>query len=194
MNLLFTALLMLCGLGAAIFATTAAGRCGALALLSIGFGASAVWIRPQALPDAAWTSSIVAGAAAVEVFRRDFRWLAPLCGGALAGLWSALLQIQGLPPSGALTLAAAVPAVSAYLAVRRKTFAPEALRQEAMLAMLALSLAVAIIPEVMSGWRSALVLNRDPGNHPDPIIANWVLAGSAVSAVLGGIYSLLRRR
>ena len=194
MNLLFTALLMLCGLGAAIFATTTAGKRSSLIAMSIGFAAAVVLIRPQALPNPGWTGSIVAGIAALEVFRRDVRWLSPLCAGALAGLWSVLLQIQGLPLPAAVLVAAVVPAVSAYLAARRKGFAPQALREEAMLAMVALGLAVAIIPEITSGWQSALVLNREQGNSSNQIIANWVLVLSAVSVVLGGLYSLLRRR
>lgn len=193
-NLLFTALLMLCGLGAAIFAITAAGKRDGIAALAIGFAAAAIWIRPAALPDPAWTGSIAAAVALLEIFRRDVRLLAPFCGGALAGLWAALLQIQGLPPGAAMPVAGIVPAVSVILATRRGNFAPEALREEAMLAMVALGLAVAIIPEVTSGWHSALALNREQGNSSNQIIANWVLVLGAVSVVLGGLYSLLRRR
>jgi hypothetical protein len=194
MNLLFTALLMLCGLGAAIFATTAAGKRWSIVALAVGFTLATIFIRPEALPDPGWTGSIVAGVALLEVFRRDVRWLPLLCAGALGGLWSALLQIQGLPLAAAVPLAAVVPGAAAYLASSRKTFAPEALRDEAMLAMVALGLAVAIIPEVTSGWQSALALNRDQGSRPNQIIANWALVLSAGSVVLGGLYSLLRRR
>ncbi len=194
MDAIFTALLMLYGLGPASFAAAAAGRRGALAALFAGFGGAAIWISPRVLPDPGWIGSIAALAAAVELFRRRFRWLAPLCGGALAASGSALLQIQGLPPYAALPAAAALPAISAYLAVRRKEFAPAELREEAMLVTIALGLAVAIIPEMSAGWRSALALNREQGDSSNVIIADWVLVTTAVSLVLGGFHALLRRR
>ena len=185
---------MLSALGAAIFATTTAGRRNSIHAIWLGFGASAVLIRPEALPDPAWTGCTVAAIAALQIFRPDVRLLAPLCSGALAGFWSVLLQIQGLPLPAAVILAAALPAVSAFLAIRRPLFAPESLRQEAMLAMVALGLAVAVIPEVSAGWHSALALNRAETDSSNQIIANWVLVLSAASVVLGGFYSLLRRR
>jgi hypothetical protein len=196
LNLLFTALLMLCGLGAAIFATTGAGKRETLGFLALGFVAAAIFIRPEALPDTAWAGCIAAGVAALQIFRPDVRWLALLCGGALAGFWSALLQIQGLPLGSAMVLAGIVPAVSGFLVQRRHEFAPESLREEAMLAMVALGLAVAILPEVSAGWQSALALNREAAgsSSQNQIIANWVLVLSAASVVLGGLYALLRRR
>ena len=196
MNLLFTALLMLCGLGTAIFATTAARKRGALAALGLGFATGAVLIRPDVLPNASWTGGIVAGVAALQIFRPDVRFLAPLCGGALAAMWSALLQIQGLPPVAALILAGIVPALSAYLSGRREAFAPESLREEAMLALVVTGLVVAMIPEVSAGWRSALALNREEESAlaASQFLSGWVLVLSAASVVLGGLYSLLRRR
>jgi hypothetical protein len=199
LNLLFTALLMLCGLGAAIFATNGIGKRETLGFLALGFVSAAMFIRPEKLPDPAWIGGIVAAVAALRIFRPHIRWPGLLCGGALAGLWTALLEIQGLPLGAAMILAGIVPSASAYLTHRRAEFAPEALREEAMLALVALGLAVAIIPEVSAGWQSALALNREAeagatGPDQNQIIANWVLVLSAASVVLGGLYSLLRRR
>lgn len=165
-----------------------------MAALAAGFVIALILIRPEALPDPGWTGCLVAGVAALQIFRPDVRLLAPLCGGALAGMWSTLLRIQGLPLPAALLLAGIVPAVSLYLAARRPGFAPDALREDAMLAMVALGLAVATIPQVSAGWQSALALNREEKNSANTIIANWVLVLSAASVVLGGLYSLLRRR
>jgi hypothetical protein len=194
LNLLFTALLMLCGLGAAIFATSISGRRNSFHAIWLGFGSAAVLIRPEALPNAGWTGCIVAGVAALRIFRPDVRLLTPLCAGALAGLWSVLLQIQGLPWPAAIAAAASVPALSAFLSIRSPAFAPEALREEAMLAMLFMGFAVAVIPEVSAGWQSALALNREDSASTNRILANWVLVLSGASIVLGGLYSLLRRR
>src|SRR5688572_28071606 len=115
---------MLCGLGAAIFATTTAGKRISIHAIWLGFGGAAFLIRPDGVPDPGWTGCIVAGVAAMQIFRPDVRFLAPLCGGALAGFWSVLLRIQGLPLPVAILLAAVIPAVSAYLAIRRPAFAP----------------------------------------------------------------------
>jgi hypothetical protein len=196
LNLLFTALLMLCGLGAAIFATTGVTRRETLRLSAIGFVAASIFIRPDALPDPGWAGCIVAATAALRLIRPDIRWPALLCAGALAGFWSALLQIQGLPLGAAILVAGVIPAVSAFLTHRRPEFAPEVLREEAMAAMVALGLLVAILPEVSAGWQSAIALNRDSmdSSNQNQIIANWVLVLSAASLVLGGLYSLLRRR
>jgi hypothetical protein len=186
-------MLMLCGLGAAIFATTAT-RWDSAAAMAAGFGAAVVFIRPELLPDAGWTGSIVAVVAALHIFRRDVRFLGPICGGALAGIWSALLETQGLPREVSLAVAAMLPAVSALLTVKRPAFAPESLREEALLVMCALGLGVAMIPDILSGWRSALALNRQAQDNANHIIANWVLVLSAISVALGGLYSFLRRR
>jgi hypothetical protein len=194
LNLLFTALLMLCGLGSASFATTASGKRETIAALALAIVIAAARIPADALPDARWIGCVVAAVAAIQIFRTDVRWIGPLCGGALAGLLGALVQIQGLPFAIGVLLAAAVPSVSAYLSGRRPKFAPEALREEAMLAIVALGLAVAVIPGINAGWQSALALNRDAGISSSQTIANWVLVLSAASVVLGGLYSLLRRR
>jgi hypothetical protein len=165
-----------------------------LAALVVGFAAAAALIRPQALPPAAGTGWIVALIAALFLGRPKTTILPGVCGGFLAALWSALLQIQGLPRLAALTVAGIVAATSVYLATKRASFAPDALKQEAMLVMIVLGLAVAVIPEISAGWQSALALNREERNSAEQIIANWVLVLSAVSVVLGGLYSLLRRR
>ncbi len=191
---LFTALLMLCGLGAVTFAAKAARRREVFPGLALALAIPASGIPPEAIPDARWIGSIAAAVAAIEIFRPNARWIASLCGGALAGLLGLLLQAQGLPFPVGVLLAVAVPSVAAYFSLRRTGFAPEALRQEAMLATLALGVAVAVIPGVTSGWQSALALNRDEVSSSNHIIANWVFLLGAASVALGGLYSLLRRR
>lgn len=185
---------MLCGLGAASFATTAAGKRQSLTVLLLAFVGGAVFLRPEALPPAAWTGCIVAVAATLYLFRPETTIATSLCGGFLAALGTALLQIQGIPWPLALILFGIVPGISAYLATKRPVFAPDTLRQEAMLLMIALGLAVAMIPEISSGWLSAEALNRSERSNVDQVIATWVFVLVAASLVLGGFYSLLRRR
>jgi hypothetical protein len=195
MNLLSAGLLMLCGLGAVTLTVTARQRLevgGALLVSILIVGAR---IPVERLPDARWIGCVVAGVAVVLVFRPTVRWLGPLCGGAIAGLLGGLLEAQGVAFSIAAPAAVLFPAASAYCSLRKPGFAPDDLRQEAILATAALGLTVAVIPEVTAGWQSALALNREQENGgPNQIIANWVLVLSAASLALGGLFSLLRRR
>ena len=184
---------MLCGLGSASFATTATRRGEILPVLSMAVVITA-FFPATALPDARWIGFIAAAAAAIRIFRPDARGIGALLGGMLAGVLGALLRSQEVPPAVCILLAAAVPSVSAYLSKSHPRFAPEKLHEEAMLATMALGLAVAVIPEIASGWQSALALNREEGPGSNQIIANWVFVLSAASVALGGLYSLLRRR
>ena len=184
---------MLCGLGSTILATTAATKWDAAALAA-GYAASTAFTFTSTLPDAAWTGVAVAFVAALRIFRPRVPLLAPACGGVLAGITSALLQAQGLPAPLALSLSAAVLAMSALLTAKLPAFAPEALREEALLVAVGLGLAVATLPEISAGWHSALVLNREEQHSANHVIANWVFVLSAASVALGSLYSLLRRR
>lgn len=162
--------------------------------MAAGFAASAAFTFTSTLPDAAWTGVVVAVVAALRIFRPRVAFLAPACGGVLAGITGALLQTQGLPAALALTLSGAVLAMSALLTAKLPAFAPEALREEALLVAVGLGLAVATLPEMSAGWHSALVLNREEQHSANQVIANWVFVLSAASVALGGLYSLLRRR
>jgi hypothetical protein len=193
LNLLFTALQMLCALGTTILATTVATRWDACAMLA-GFAASALFSVTEQLPDAAWTGAVVALVAAVRIFRPGIRLLAPMCGGALAGVWAAIIQTQGIAPPVGLAVTGTVLVASALCTAKLPGFAPESLREEALLVTVALGIVVAVLPEMSAGWQSALVLNREEQTSSNHVIANWVLVLSAASVALGGLYSLLRRR
>jgi hypothetical protein len=193
LNLLFTALQMLCALGATILAATVATRWD-LSAMAVGFAASMWFAVTGQIPDAALTGVAVALVAALKIFRPKIPFLAPMCAGALAGVWAAIIQTQGAPVSVALTITGMVAAVSALCTAKLPAFAPENLREEALLVTVALGLATAMLPEMSAGWQSALVLNREQQASSNYIIANWVLMLSAASVALGGLYSLLRRR
>lgn len=195
-NLLFHALWMLCGLGTVIFATAASRRWYGLGALALGFAVAVLSFPSERLPDPVWTGVLVALAAVLQLVRPGQIALTAVCGGALAGVWSSLLRIQGLPLPPALMLAAALPAISVWLAARRPAFAPAAVREEALLAVFGLGLAVAMAPGVLAGWRSALALNVsiDENSHVNQIVPAWTLLLGGASVALGGLYSLWTRR
>jgi hypothetical protein len=194
MSPLLTAVLMLCGLGAVTLMASSARRLEVCGALAISLVIAAARIPTEYLPDARWIGCVVAAVATVLVFRPNIRWIGPLCAGVLAGLLGGLLQAHGVLFWMAVPGAILLPVAAAYCC-SKPGFAPDDLRQEAMVATAVLGLTVAVIPEVSAGWQSALTLNRGGATGgSNQIIANWVLVLSVVSAALGGLYSLLRRR
>ena len=164
--------------------------------LPVGFVTATVWLGPTQEPDPAWVGGTVALVAGLSLGWPDPRMqsLTGVASGALAGVWGVLLQRQGLPVVPALVLAASLPAAAVFLTVRRATFAPTALKEEALLAMCGLGLAVAVGPTVATGWGSAGALNLDPAAGVRQVAETWVILLSGVSIGLGGWYSLRRRR
>lgn len=194
LNWLFHALWMLCALGTTVFATASTRTRLALPALMLGFLVSAVWVRPERLPDAVWVGGLVALVAVLQLVRPDRAdVLTMISSGVLAGVWISLLEIQGLPRALAWAIGGALPVVSAALTARRPAFAPAALREEALLVVLALGAVVATVPSVLEGWRSAVALNVTDKSGPNALVPMWTLWFLGTSVALGGVYSLWRR-
>ena len=179
---------MVCGLGAATLATTVTGRRD-VAVLMAGFVVATIWLRPQPV----WIGGIVALVALVGLGWPRLGPLKAVVAGALAGLWVHVLQSYGLPGWSAVPLAAAVPGTVVVLAHRSPRFAPRALREDALLTICALGLVVAASPTLSTGWRSAVVMNLEPGSGAQPTTGLWVPLGLGAVVSLGGLYTLWRR-
>ena len=189
---------MLCALGSVVFATATAsidaglGRATSWIALGAGFGLT-IWLGSDRTIDASWIGGIVVLVAAWQLGRPG-RALAMIgAAGALAGLWALLLQAIGLPGFLAVPGAAFAPIVSAYLSMRISRFAPDLLREEAMLAVLILALVVGMAPTVSQGWQSALALNMTEKGGASTPVPLWMLSLVGASMTLGGLYSLWRR-
>lgn len=194
LNWLFHALWMLCAFGTTVFATASARTRLALPALMLGFLVSAVWVRPERLPDAVWVGGLVALVAVLQLVRPGRADVLTIASsGALAGVWISLLEIQGLPSALALAIGAALPVASAVLTARRPAFAPVALGEEALLVVLALGAVVATVPSVLEGWRSAVALNVTDRSGSNTLVPIWTLWFLGTSVTLGGVYSLWRR-
>lgn len=193
MTLLFLALWMLCGFGAAVFAAVAARGWWTVGIAVAGFVLGAVSAGPDLAVDPSWVATLAALVAVLALAWPGHWVLTALACGALAGIWSALLQAQGLPPTAAVPAAAAVPALSAWLANRRPVFAPPRLRDEALLAVVVLGAAVAVAPGVLDGWRTALTLAVDARSVGQSVPA-WTVALSVGSLAGGGLYAAWSRR
>jgi hypothetical protein len=207
------ALWLLCGVGAAVFATVSRRPLDVLAAAA-GFVLAAAFAGRHGVPDPTWMGSATAVVAAAllatsgdqETARgtsaqsRVSVLVATGCGGALAALSGVLLHTEGFPIAAALTIGAVCPGVASYLAMTRTDFAPRAIREEALVLVLGLGISVATVPRLLDGWRSALALNVQ-----QPVAAGgvglalppWTLAVVAASIGIGGVcarFSRWRRR
>lgn len=191
----FHALWMLCALGAVVYAAAAAHRVGDLIALAIGFVIAAIAASPQRLPDPTWVGVISAGAAMVWLFRPRLSVLAAAWGGALGGMLTALTEVQGLHPAASIGPIVVLIAAVVWLTRLRPSFAPDALRDEALLAVSLLGLVVAVMPGVMDGWQAAANLTIEPATPvattPIPV---WTLTLVGTATALGAVYSLWSRR
>ncbi len=124
-----------------------------------GFAIGAWWIRQPFAPSTPAVAIVAALVAAMELMRPQRQPYAIALAGLLAGVWSAVLQLQGLPLPAALVVAVTLPAASAYLRTRRPAFAPAALREEALLFLVILGVVSAAAPGIAEGWRAAGTLN-----------------------------------
>lgn len=185
---------MLCLLGAVVFAVAAARHVRTLTAFAVGLVASVWLVSPGRMPDAATTGALATIAAAVHLFRPRWRIATAVCGGALAGVMSVLLEIQGVPAVVSPVAPVLVSAVAVWLARTRVTFAPEALRDEGMLAIAALGFAVAVLPGILDGWQAATNLSAASSRQAAASVPLWTLAVLLVSSSLGALYSFWSRR
>jgi hypothetical protein len=193
MTLLFHGLWMLCAFGAAVFAAVAIRGWWSAAFAVLGFALGAIAAGPAHLPDSTWLG-VLASLVAALGFAWPRHWiLTSLAAGAFAGVWASLFQVQGLPFVPALAAAVVVPTLAAWLGAKRRQFAPPVLRDEALLAVCILGIAIAIAPGVLEGWRSARALNLD-ARSPGQAVPAWTLFLAGVSVASGGLYSLWSRR
>lgn len=197
----FHMLWLLCGLGAAVFAThvasgatrTFAARSPTWIALAAGFVLAALWLRSGRAVDASWVGGLVAAVAAWQLVRPGRSAVMTLAAGALAALWASLIQVQGLPQSAAMAVGAALLLASAALAERRPNFAPSLLREEGLVVVLVIAVVVAVAPVVSQGWQSALALNLTDTSATTVIFPAWMLSFIGASIALGGLWSLWRR-
>lgn len=193
LNLFFHALALLCSLASVVFATLNPGWRGQ-AMVALGFALGTTAVRLSRLPDPVWIGSVVASLAIVAILRPRTRIFVAACGGALAGVWASMLQLEGLPMPAAVGVAAAAPALSAFFTRRNAAFAPLELRDEALLVIFITGLVVALAPGVVRGWQSAAVLNLQPTGAASQVVPVWTVLLAFGAAALGGLYTVWMRR
>ena len=182
---------LLCALAAAVFATAARDRYGALTLAA-GFLIGSAWLQPGP----GWIGAVVAATAGLSLVRPGevpASRIAPLVAGLVGGLWSRVLGGYGLPVWLTCLLAAGVVACTAVSAARDPGFAAPSVREDALAALGVLGLAVAAAPGVAAGWRAAQAMNLAAGDMVRPSVHPGVALGLAAVVALGGLHTLRRR-
>ena len=193
MTLFFHLLWMLCALSTAIFAAAAA-RDGRRSIgLGAGFVAGVVLAR-SGPPDLSLAGGLALAAVAILLFKPRYAIVATALGGMLAGLWSALLQGQGLPFIAAPLVVAALIAVSVWLARSRPVFAPERLVDEGLLAVGALAIVALTLPSILDGWQTAVALAATSTRQATVDLPLWTAALILTCTSLGGLYAAWSRR
>jgi hypothetical protein len=185
---------MLCALGAAVFAAAARTALERTALAA-GFAIAWAAVSPDRLPDAGLIGGLAAAATIVYLFRSRYVLLSLAFGGALGGMLTALVEVQGVP-AWLAPVAAGVPIVaSMYLAATRPAFAPQVLREEGLLAIAVLGLGVAMLPGVLDGWQAAANLSAAGSERRAAAsMPMWTLMVLLITSCLGALYSSWSRR
>jgi hypothetical protein len=190
----FHAMWMLCALASAALASTTSGsRRTAVLSVAGGFVGGAWWFGPARLPDAVWVGTLAAVVGALTLVRSKGALIAGATAGALGGVWMSMLRVEGLPWPVAGALAVTPPVISAYLAATRPRFAPQIVRDEGLLMTVTLGLAVAVLPRILDGWRSAVVLNIQNKTGDGLTVPAWAIGLTAGAAALGGLSTVWRR-
>jgi len=190
-TIFFQLLWLLCGLGSATFAVSTRGWKD-VCLLTAGLASTLMvfWTKP--LPDPALVGGTAAVVAGWQLLRARTETALPFFAGVLAALTVLALRAQEIPV--AFCVLGILPAVAAAaLAGRRRDFASEDTRNEALLLVIALALITALAPGLTDGWQSATGLNMQDNKTLAPMIPGWVLSMAALSAVTGGVFAVWRR-
>ena len=185
---------MLCALGTATFVAVAAPRRQWLIALAAGFVSVLVFSGPGQSPDPEVAGLFATAGAVVYLFRPRYAWLAMVLGGALAGMLVQVLGLIGTALALSLPLTVIGAAAIAWIARRRPAFSPETLREEALLIVCVLGLAVAILPSVLDGWQAAANLNVQVEGVAGQAIPAWTLTVVAMSLLFGAVHALWSRR
>ena len=195
MTISFHALWMLCALGTVVHSAAASRRARDVIALAAGFVIATGVTSPQRLPDPTWVGVFSAGAAIVVLVRPRFAVVAAAWGGALGGMLTAMTEVQGLHSAASAGPIVVLMATTVWLARLRPAFAPDALRDEALLAVCLLGLVVGVVPGVIDGWQAAANLTIEPAAPgPSTPIPTWTLALVGTATALGAVYSLWSRR
>lgn len=161
--------------------------------MAVGFIGAALWFGAHGAPDTAGVAGSTVAVAAFVIAKPRPVVVPAAFAGVLSGAWVSLLWAEGVPSLAAAAMAIALPTASAWLSVRRSSFAPRMLREEGLMLVLVLAAIIAAAPTVAAGWRSAVALNLHQPGGTHAAVPSWTLALAGSAIGLGGLFTLWRR-
>jgi hypothetical protein len=136
----------------------------------------------------------IAVVAATALFRPQWSLLAPIAGGLCAAAWTSILRAQGLPWLPAALGAGGLLIAAVVLTARRPGFSSAAMRDESLVLVGVFALGLAVGPDIVGGWRSGVALTAEPLVAEEITVGPWPGALAIGCVLLGGAYSLWKRR
>jgi hypothetical protein len=181
-------------MGSVALAAVVAGKRRSLGMILAGFLSGAFLFWDGRVPEPGFVGVIAAVAAGLQLFWPSNIDASAATAGILAAAWGAVLQSYGVVAPVALAAAVVPPMLALLWSHRNPSFAPQPMREEALLMVMLLGLGTAVVPAVTDGWRSASALSSAASEAANRVMPVWVLLLSGTAAVLGGVWSLWRHR
>jgi len=192
---------LLCGLSSISFIATADSIKCILPWL-FGFAIALIMVNPHALSlmqDPALSfeppqfALLIAITAFLLIMQPTLITPAVFFAGVLAAIWVTGLTSQGYGISLSLLMVVLISITTFYCVLARPDFCHVSLRQEAFIIVLVSAMAMAIVPEIINGWTSAVSLSGIGSKHGNTL-GPGILLLVVFFAALGGLYSNWKRR
>jgi hypothetical protein len=184
-----------CALGAVAFGAVAGGSARALLMAATAFAATLAWPIAATWPAATGATGLLIAVVAVARLtgwaRQD---VVALTAGWAAASWAMALHSEGVPLWGGALLAGAVPAFAIVQSVRRPSFAPARLCEDALVVVAFVAVCAAAAPGLADGWRAAVNLKFGEASQAAAMVPIWAIAVSLTAAGAGAAYGAWSRR
>lgn len=133
----------------------------------------------------ALTCALLAGLFILQPHRR---WLATGVGGFMGFVWSLTAMSAGAPTAASLMIPAGCGLGTLLTSCYRRGFNSPHLREEAHIVILLAALIVALVPDILNGWRSAVTL-QGGNSMPGSLAGSGTFFIAATLLVCGALYA-----
>lgn len=185
---------VLTALAVAGFAAPCAATAGTVAILVASVTGVTLLFIATGIPQHSTIAFVILAGAVLALTRPAWWILPPLAAGFSGVAWTSILRLQGLPWAPAVLAAGLLITAAVVLAKRRVGFTTAALRDEALLMIGVLAALVAMAPDAVGGWQSGLALTAGPLSSEGPTGGPWLALLVVGCMLLGGSYTLWKRR
>src|SRR5262245_35406090 len=122
---------------------------------AVAYGSGVWWIHQAFAPSTSLVGVATALTALAYLLKAPGPALAAVAAGLLAGVWTGVIEFQGVPLVVAAVLSIGVPGLSLWSRARRPVYAPPRLREEALVFVVALGVIASAAPTIVDGWHAA---------------------------------------